>query len=404
MHSDPVSDLRRLVPRPLWKLGGAAYRRVAGTFATPEHSRWLPLDSRFFGPPRRWSHTPDYCRKYGHEWREVVPASIAKRQPPHCVNYPAAQLLEMVATELPAAGVARLRNARVVCPHGWIVAEGDTYLPDHSWHGYAVGACPVYLCDGLESTARLSGVTLSLCTDWSPNYGHMMFDALSRVSLFERSGYSWDDVSQVLVPTLSSGGRESAAQLCGIPPEKMLTLNTFSVVECEELIAPTFPGVRCNNPTWVGEFWRSKSPPAPQQGRRLFLSRRGSKRTLLNEDALTPILEAAGFETIVPGVDAIRDLLSQAEIIIGPHGAALTDVMFCHPGSILVELTPPGHIEPYYYTAADSAGMSYFSILGTYPNGQCVDGNVDNFLIAPEVLKQTIAAADAMLQSRRDQS
>jgi len=157
-------------------------------------------------------------------------------------------------------------------------------------------------------------------------------------------------------------------------------------------------------PVWAGEFWRSKSPNIPQQGRRLFLSRRGSKRTLIDEEALTPILEAAGFETIVPGGDAIRDLLSQAEIIIGPHGAALTDVMFCHPGSVLIELTPPGHIEPYYYTAADSAGMSYFSILGTYPNGQCVDGNLDDFSIAPEVLRQTIAAAETMLRSRRDPS
>ncbi len=392
MHSDP--GLRALVPRPLWKLGGATYRRFAGTFASPERSKWLPLDSRTFGPPRHWSHTPEYCRRHGAEWREVVPAGVAERQAPRCVNYPAAQMLELVATVLPAAGVARLRNARVISPQGWIVAEDDTYLPDHSWYGYRVGSCPIYLHDSLASTARLSGVTLNLCTEWSANYGHMMFDALSRVALFERSGYTWDDVSHVLVPDLSSEGRKSAVQLCGIPPEKMVALSSFSIVECEQLIAPTFPGLRCNSPTWVGEFWRSRSPHVPQQGRRLFLSRRGSRRTLIDEEALAPILDAAGFETIIPGTDAIRDLLPQAEIIIGPHGAALTDVVFCHPGSVLIELTPPGHIEPYYYTAADSAGMSYFSILGAYPNGQCGDGNVDDFVIAPEMLRQTIAAAE----------
>ena len=307
----------------------------------------------------------------------------------------------MVATVLPAAGVATLPNARVVSPQGWIVADGDTYLPDHSWHGYAVGSCPIYLCDGLEPTARLSGVTLSLCSEWSENYGHLLFDALSRVSLFERSGYNWDDVSHVLVPNLSSEGRRSAAQLCGIPPEKMVALSTVSVVECEELIAPSFPGLRCNSPTWVGEYWRSKSPQVPQQRKRLFLSRRGSRRTLIDEDALTPVLEAAGFETIVASDNGIRDLLPQAEIIIGPHGAALTDVMFCHPGSVLIELTPSGHIEPYYYTAADSAGMSYFSILGAYPNGQYGDGNVDNFIVAPEVLRQTIAAAETIVRPSR---
>ncbi|MEO6865740.1 MAG: hypothetical protein ABI229_09810, partial [Gemmatimonadaceae bacterium] len=255
-----MTDLRARVPRPLWKLGGATYRRLAGAFATPERSKWLPLDSRVFGPPRHWSHTPEFCRAHGAEWREVVPAGVAERQMPNCVNYPAADMLAMVPTVLPAAGVARLPNARVVGPQGWIVAEGDTYLPDHSWYGYAVGSSPVYFCDGLEPAARLSGVTLSLCTEWSENYGHMLFDALSRVSLFERSGYNWDDVSHVLVPNLSSEGRRSAAQLCGIPPDKMVALSAFSVVECEELIAPSFPGVRCNSPPWVGEFWRSRSP------------------------------------------------------------------------------------------------------------------------------------------------
>lgn len=395
-----MTHLRQLIPHPVWKLGGAAYRRVAGAFASPERSKWLPLDSRVFGPPRHWSHTPEYCRDHGAEWCEIVPAGIAQRQAPYCVNYPAAEMLRMVAPVLPAAGVARLPNARVISPQGWIVAEGDTYLPDHSWYGYAVGSCPIYLHDSLEPTARLSGVTLSLCSEWSANYGHMLFDALSRVSLFERSGYDWNDVSHVLVPDLSSNGRKSAAQLCGIPPEKMVALSGLSIVECEELIAPTFPGVRCNTPTWVGEFWRSKSPRIQRRGRRLFLSRRGSRRTLIDESALAPVLDAAGFETIVPGDNSIRDLLPQADMIAGPHGAALADVMFCNPGAVLIELTPPGHIEPYYYTAADSAGMSYFSILGTYPDGQCSDGNADNFSVAPELLKQTIAAAETMLRPR----
>lgn len=109
-----MTDLRALVPRPLWKLGGATYRRFAAAFATPERSKWLPLDSRVFGPPRYWSHTPEYCREHGGEWHEVVPAGVAERQMPHCVNYPAAEMLNMVATVLPAAGVARLPNARKV--------------------------------------------------------------------------------------------------------------------------------------------------------------------------------------------------------------------------------------------------------------------------------------------------
>ena len=392
---------RHVLPRPLRGFLGDAYHCVAPIFANSKRSKWLPLDSRVFGPPRRWSHTGEYCHARDFDWREVVAAAAVARKPPRCVNYASAAMLKLVAAELPAAGIARIRNARVVSPHGWVIAEDDTYLPDHSWHGYDVNACPIYNWYGLEATARLPGVTLNLVTDWSENYGHLLFDALPRVYLFEQAGYSWDDISHVLVPDMTSDGRRSAAELCGIPIDKMLPLSSFSVVECEELIVPTFPGVRCNSPRWVGEFWRSKSPPIPQQRRRIFLSRRGSRRTLTNESDLITVLEAFGFEIVVPSNAAIRNILPQAEIIVGAHGAALADVLFCNRDSVLVELTPPGHIEPYYYTAAESAGMSYFSILGTYPDDRHHDANLANFSILAKTLSDTLKEAEAALEEQR---
>jgi capsular polysaccharide biosynthesis protein len=317
-------------------------------------------------------------------------------------------MLKLVTTNVDASGTARLRNARVIGPRGWIVAEGDTYLPDHSWYRNAIDECPIYKRDALAVTERLGGVTLSLCTDWSANYGHVVFDAFSRVHLFDQAGYTWDDVSHVLIPELSSRGKQAMAERCGIPLDKAVTLGSSAVVECEELIAPTFPGVRRNTPPWVAEFWQKKAPNIEQKGRRLFISRRGSARTLINEDALAPVLAEFGFETIVSSDRVIGDRYPEAEIIIGPHGAALADILFCHPGSVLIELTPPGHIFPYYYTIADSVGMEYFSILGTYPSGDVGNTMTADFMVSPEELRATILSAEAVLRgersSQRDQS
>jgi capsular polysaccharide biosynthesis protein len=307
-------------------------------------------------------------------------------------------MLKLVAPGVAAAGVAMLRNARVVGPQGWVVAKGDTFLPDHSWYRDAVAECPIFKRGDLAVTERLSGVTLNLCTDWCTNYGHVVFDALARVDLFERSGYSWDDVTQVLVPDLSTSGKRAMAERCGIPLDKAVTLHADAVVSCDELIAPTFPGTRRNTPPWVAEFWQKLAPRSEQRGRRLYISRRGSARSVLNEEELAPVLHEFGFETIVSSEDAIADRYPEAEIVIGPHGAALTDILFCRPGSVLIELTPPGHVFPYYYTIADSVGMEYFSVLGRYPHADVENTMIADFRVSPQDLRTSIQSAELVLR------
>jgi len=309
-------------------------------------------------------------------------------------------MMRLVPAATPAAGIGKLRNARIVWPHGWIVAEDDTYLPDHSWFGEAIDECPIYGRAELTPTMQLQGVTLNLCTDWSSNYGHLLFDSLPRLYLFERAGYKWDDVSHVLLPNLITEGQRTAVSLSGIPIEKIVPIEDFAVVECEELLAPTFPGVRRNSPAWAVEFWRSKVS-RPQRGRRLFISRQGATRSLVNENEITTLLGEFGFETIVSSGKAIREDYQEAEMIVGAHGAALADILFCHPGTALIELTPPGHVYPYYYTVADSAGMFYFSILGSYPSIPR-DVKTADFAVSPEILRATVLAAEGMIGAQRE--
>ncbi|MEO7102375.1 MAG: glycosyltransferase family 61 protein [Gemmatimonadaceae bacterium] len=371
---------------------------MASVFQNSRRSAWLPLDSNIFGPPRHWSGTAAYCASHGMEWREVVPAGPVTRQPPRCVNYPAQRMIARVAQTLPAAGVASLENARVVTPHGWIIASDDTFLPDHCWYGSERDECPIYRYQDLSPVTHLQGTTLTLASDWPANYAHMLFDGLSRTSLFEGAGYSWGDVAHVLVPDLGSEGRRTAAQLCGLPMDRIVAAESFSVVQCDRLIAPTFPGVRRNTPPWVASFWRSHVSNHPKGKRRLFISRRGFSRNITNEDAIESVLASCGFETIVSSDRSVRHHYSDAEIIVGAHGAALGDVVFCAPGAVLIELTPPDHVYPYFYTAADSARMVYYSILGSYDGRKCDNPMTADFSVDPELLRATIGAVELELQ------
>ncbi|HBW56875.1 MAG TPA: hypothetical protein DEF27_03370, partial [Oscillatoriales bacterium UBA8482] len=42
-------------------------------------------------------------------------------------------------------------------------------------------------------------------------------------------------------------------------------------------------------------------------------------------------------------------LFAHAKVIIAPHGAGLTNLMFCSPETIVIELVSPHYIRHYYW-------------------------------------------------------
>ena len=93
----------------------------------------------------------------------------------------------------------------------------------------------------------------------------------------------------------------------GLPPEKVLNHDPSHDLECDELTATTFPGAPGNLPAYTPEFLRSRfAPLARPKGRRLYLSRAGSRRYLANAAEVEALLTARGFETILPPTPPTR--------------------------------------------------------------------------------------------------
>ncbi len=334
---------------------------------------------------------------------EIYPAAPVHRRAPGCVNYRPELMLAHVAPRLPAAGVAILPDTRVVSPDGWLIGPGDCFLTDHSWYRTAPEHCPVTWALRLAPDRRFPGTTLTLVSDFAfENYAHLLLDALPRMHLVERAGFTWDRIDRVIVPDLSSPGRRRLAEIARIPEEKMVAVSSFRVAECATLIAPNFPGVRRNTPPWVTEFWKAKLErpiQSPVAGKRLYLSRNGWSRAVRNEQDLRPALEEFGFQIVQSGTHSLAGHVQEAEMIAGGHGAALADVAFCSPGSTLIEVTPSRHIVPFFYTLASSAGMDYFSVLAESdekdPNPRRADMQVD-----PAVFRSALALASSRAGSQ----
>jgi hypothetical protein len=92
---------------------------------------------------------------------------------------------------------------------------------------------------------------------------------------------------------------------------------------------------------------------APARGRpRLLLVHRGHYRRIVNEAEVARAAEAAGFEAVVleprgdVRVDEQARLVNSFDVLLGLHGAGLTNAVFLPAGAVLVEVVPYGKLEP----------------------------------------------------------
>ncbi|KAL6627540.1 hypothetical protein ACP70R_031266 [Stipagrostis hirtigluma subsp. patula] len=90
----------------------------------------------------------------------------------------------------------------------------------------------------------------------------------------------------------------------------------------------------------------------PERKPRLLLIHRGNYRRFVNEQEIARAAEAAGFEVVVtePRGDARVDEEARAvnsfDVLVGVHGAGLTNAVFLPPGAVLVQVVPYGKLEP----------------------------------------------------------
>lgn len=97
--------------------------------------------------------------------------------------------------------------------------------------------------------------------------------------------------------------------------------------------------------------------------RRLYLTRAGaSQRQILNEDELLTSLLPLGFQKLDLATLPVKEqarLFAEAEIVVAPHGAGLTNLAFCQPGTQVVELFPDTYQNPCYERLSQMLHLDY---------------------------------------------
>jgi len=255
-----------------------------------------------------------------------------------------------------------------------IVAVGDQVIsetlahttPDK--HGYRRLAKGVALRGA--APRRLAGSHISLLAGGEGNYFHSLLLGLARLAAVAENYQA--AAAGILVPKGGARQREVLALLDLMPSLQIYEVAPGETLLVETLILPlSICGESVYHPCLI-DFYRtiSTSVPAPPKRlpRRLYIDRRGSRlRPLVNEDELVAALSRQGFVAVRPEILSVVDqvrLFRAADIIVAPHGAALTNIGFCRPGTQIVELLMDAYCNWCFRNLAGLMQLRYDCVLG----------------------------------------
>lgn len=212
------------------------------------------------------------------------------------------------------------------------------------------------------------------------NYFHLMFDIAARLDLLRRSKIP----IQCYITNHSLPIQDEILSLLGIPKEQRIEATSNLILQAKELVIPSYTGSSLGIvPKWACDFLRqelliNRKVKKIAGYERIYISRKmANHRNVVNEKEITDLLVPLGFKSIIlenePIVRKIQ-IFQSADVVIAPHGAGLTNLLFCNPGTTVIELFSPNWMLSCFKMISNYYGLNYFEVMG---KGICYPNRVD---------------------------
>jgi len=284
--------------------------------------------------------------------------------------------------EYPETGVAELSGATVYGPTVGVVDQENHLIPEVSiqW-----GAPPEmhWTLRRLILPRReiLCGQTLLLASTGGETYFHWMTDVLPRINLTLRAGYQLAKFDHILVTGIKKSFQTETLLAAGIPLNKCRILGPKAKgYYCENLTLPSLPSTTGVVPRSTVDYLRELFPVESSAAKcKIFVGRADAKhRILRHESEIRRQLALRGFEAYECEGASVAEqarLFHSAETIVAAHGAALTNLVFCKPGTTVLELFSPKYVNPCYRDTCVAANLRYAAVIGNGEDWEVVMGH-----------------------------
>lgn len=234
---------------------------------------------------------------------------------------------------------------------------------------------------------------------WSHNWGGGYYDYLFYIyakllRIREVIGEKEYQRSVVLYPIFGKPFEKEFWEIAGLKENQVLDVRSNRVEAENHYFA--------NNEKWLYPNMRDI-----ENLRRLFLSHsinkssefkciyisRKHKRKLIEEDEIIEVLQEFGFKIIEDKVRTVKEqmeIYSSADFILGPHGASFSNILWCRPNTVLIELFSNQYYPPYFKYLASMLGLKYYAIIENNVRVSDYAYSSKNIMISPEVIRHSL--------------
>ncbi len=233
------------------------------------------------------------------------------------------------------------------------------------------------LFDGFKEQAalRVSGKTYAIitCVDDS-NYYHWLIDSLPQLLLLD--SLQLEEPITLLMRADLKPFQQRSLEMCLPPNVTVQYVENRDWVSVDTLLLPSHLRLHLKNyiPIEYLNYVRTAimkqiaAPDAPVAPERIYISRElATTRRVHNEAEVIACLSAYGFKAVQMEMLSFEEqvnLMRNANWIVSPHGAGLTNMLFADNASVLEFLYEPSRPLPVYYRSlASYLGHRYADLM-----------------------------------------
>ncbi|MDJ1175413.1 glycosyltransferase family 61 protein [Roseofilum capinflatum] len=298
---------------------------------------------------------------------------------------------------MPETFVAHVPNARVWGYSGTVIVADDKILADVSRE-----FIPNLKCHSswnkmkFPSIRKLEGTAAVLSATGGEGFYHFLLDVVPRLKLIECAKISYTEIDYFIVNSYQKKFHQEILDKLGICKEKIIESETNPHVKVDQLIVPSLTGNIITKPSWVRDYLSQKIlgdidyslyDQVVRKNNRIYINREQANiRKVKNQDQVLEVLENFKFELVTLELMSVTDqalLFSSADVVVAPHGAGLSNIIFCHPGTKVIEIFSPNYVKPFYWSLANISNLEYYYIMG---EGEAPEPYVDPNKITEDIM------------------
>lgn len=313
-------------------------------------------------------------------FKKVKEDELIILNPPKKIDHDYWGVFDLKGIALSSVYVLKVANGNYIPNHCAYVSPNNKLIDDfsiefstpHDKEGFARSIFK----EKLPRVKKLNYNIAILDSAGSFNYFHWLLNILPKVEFFENCDF---EIDYYLVDQQHKFQIESL-KLLNFPVKKIINKNEFKNLKAKNLIfsnLPTSPGAL--NPSSLSficdRFIKNKTTNNFTK-KRIYITRRNARqgRKITNEEDLIKKLELLNFGVYELEKLSFQEqitLFSDAEIIIAPHGAGLTNMIFCNEGIKLIEILNPNFQATCYWILANLKKIDYYCIFGEGAKKNC---------------------------------